>query len=301
MYVDHIYKILSQQPLDQCLTKQLGTLAISKTAPGHLNTLTNFITNSFLRCIHAIFSTDCVLYVNVYIFHSILQRSSLASLVVRILGFHCCALGSIPGWGTEILQAEWPKNTKILFDLLYFFFSFWLCRILGHARYSSLTRDGTQAPCIGRLESSHRTTREFPQLGCLTQVWTWCLSGVNTDSLHDSSGLSVPRRGMWMLFFFLSPEPGKGMMSSYWSTNLKPAMFKGRRTGLHFSVGGVSKRPFFSDLVHSGVTYIWNKWLWMCNRGLELTRSVCTSYLPSLGKERDCYIESHQLFFFFFF
>ena len=24
-------------------------------------------------------------------------------------------------------------------------------------------------------------------------------------------------------------------------------MFKGRRTGPHFSVGGVSKRPFFSD------------------------------------------------------
>ena len=184
MYVDHIYKILSQQPLDQCLTKQLGTLAISKTAPGHLNTLTNFITNSFLRCIHAIFSTDCVLYVNVYIFHSILQRSSLASLVVRILGFHCCALGSIPGWGTEILQAEWPKNTKILFDLLYFFFSFWLCRILGHARYSSLTRDGTQAPCIGRLESSHRTTREIPPpypppapptAACVSTLW--CSAG----------------------------------------------------------------------------------------------------------------------------
>ena len=26
-------------------------------------------------------------------------------LVVRIPGFHCCGLGSIPGQGTEILQA----------------------------------------------------------------------------------------------------------------------------------------------------------------------------------------------------
>ena len=90
------------------------------------------------------------------------SKEFTGSLVVRILGFHCCALSSIPGWGTEIPQAEWPKNTKILFDSLYFFFSFWLCRILGHARYSSLTRDVTQAPCIGSVESSHRTTREVP-------------------------------------------------------------------------------------------------------------------------------------------
>ena len=46
--------------------------------------------------------------------------------MVRILGFHCCDLGSIPGWGTEIPQAKWPKNTKILFDSLSSFFFFFL-------------------------------------------------------------------------------------------------------------------------------------------------------------------------------
>ena len=74
--------------------------------------------------------------------------------MVRILGFHCCDLGSIPGWGTEIPQAKWPKNTKILFDSLSsFFFFFWLCQVLGHVRSSSLIRDGTQAPCNGSVES----------------------------------------------------------------------------------------------------------------------------------------------------
>ena len=28
-------------------------------------------------------------------------------LLVRILGFHCGGLGSIPGWGTEISQGTW--------------------------------------------------------------------------------------------------------------------------------------------------------------------------------------------------
>ena len=108
------------------------------------------------------------------------SKEFTGSLVVRILGFHCCALSSIPGWGTEIPQAEWPKNTKILCDSLYFFFSFWLCRILGHARYSSLTRDVTQAPCIGSVESSHRTAREVPlpypppappMAACVSTLW----------------------------------------------------------------------------------------------------------------------------------
>ena len=27
--------------------------------------------------------------------------------MVRIPGFHCCGLGSVPGWGTEMLQAAW--------------------------------------------------------------------------------------------------------------------------------------------------------------------------------------------------
>ena len=28
-------------------------------------------------------------------------------LVVKIKHFHCCSPGSIPGWGTEIMQATW--------------------------------------------------------------------------------------------------------------------------------------------------------------------------------------------------
>ena len=36
-------------------------------------------------------------------------------LVVGILGFHCCSPGSIPGWGTEILQATWwVQKNKII-------------------------------------------------------------------------------------------------------------------------------------------------------------------------------------------
>ena len=33
-------------------------------------------------------------------------------LAVRILGFHCRGLGSIPGRGTEILQAVRPSQKK---------------------------------------------------------------------------------------------------------------------------------------------------------------------------------------------
>ena len=33
-------------------------------------------------------------------------------LVVRILGFHCCGLGSIPGWVTEIPQASGEAKKK---------------------------------------------------------------------------------------------------------------------------------------------------------------------------------------------
>ena len=34
------------------------------------------------------------------------------SLVVRILGLHCCSLGSIPGQGTKIIQAMWYSQTN---------------------------------------------------------------------------------------------------------------------------------------------------------------------------------------------
>ena len=39
-------------------------------------------------------------------------REFPGSPVVRTLGFHCCGLGSIPGWGTEILQAEAKTNKQ---------------------------------------------------------------------------------------------------------------------------------------------------------------------------------------------
>ena len=32
--------------------------------------------------------------------------------VVRTQHFHCCDLGSIPGWGTKVPQAVWPKKKK---------------------------------------------------------------------------------------------------------------------------------------------------------------------------------------------
>ena len=46
-----------------------------------------------------------------------LYQSSLekfpGGLVVRILGFHCCNLGSVPGWGSEIPQAMQCGKNKI--------------------------------------------------------------------------------------------------------------------------------------------------------------------------------------------
>ena len=32
--------------------------------------------------------------------------------MVRIPGFHCCGLDSVPGWGTEIPQAMWCGQKK---------------------------------------------------------------------------------------------------------------------------------------------------------------------------------------------
>ena len=32
--------------------------------------------------------------------------------MISIPGFHCCGLGSIPGEGTEILQAPWSGQEK---------------------------------------------------------------------------------------------------------------------------------------------------------------------------------------------
>ena len=43
---------------------------------------------------------------------NIKNREFPGGLVLRILGFHCHGLGSIPGWGTEILQAVWCGQKK---------------------------------------------------------------------------------------------------------------------------------------------------------------------------------------------
>ena len=44
--------------------------------------------------------------------------------MVRIPGFHCCGLGSVPGWGTEILQAvqcgQKKKKKKKVFKCMLF-------------------------------------------------------------------------------------------------------------------------------------------------------------------------------------
>ena len=39
-------------------------------------------------------------------------RESPGGLVVRVLGFHCRGPGSIPGLGSEMLQAPWHGQTK---------------------------------------------------------------------------------------------------------------------------------------------------------------------------------------------
>ena len=48
-----------------------------------------------------------------FFFIALKKNNNLGSsggLVIRILGFHCCGPGSVPGWGAEILQnSVWPK------------------------------------------------------------------------------------------------------------------------------------------------------------------------------------------------
>ena len=51
---------------------------------------------------------QCIIYWFVYVepnLHSGINWEFPGGLVVRILGFHCCGPGSIPGWETEIPQA----------------------------------------------------------------------------------------------------------------------------------------------------------------------------------------------------
>ena len=40
------------------------------------------------------------------------RRDLLGGLVVRIWQFHCCGLGSVPGWETEIPKAVWHGQKK---------------------------------------------------------------------------------------------------------------------------------------------------------------------------------------------
>ena len=44
------------------------------------------------------------------------MRECPVSLMVRILGFHCQGLGSVPGQGTDILQAMWNGQKKKKLD-----------------------------------------------------------------------------------------------------------------------------------------------------------------------------------------
>ena len=41
-----------------------------------------------------------------------MENVFLSGLLVRILGFHYCGLGLIPGGGTEISQAAWSGQKK---------------------------------------------------------------------------------------------------------------------------------------------------------------------------------------------
>ena len=43
-----------------------------------------------------------------------MKRNFPGGLLARILGFHCHGLGSIPGWGTENLQAALCTKKKIV-------------------------------------------------------------------------------------------------------------------------------------------------------------------------------------------
>jgi len=46
--------------------------------------------------------------------------SSPGGLMVRIPGFHCRGLGSVPGLGTKILQATWHSQKQIRINSLPF-------------------------------------------------------------------------------------------------------------------------------------------------------------------------------------
>lgn len=43
------------------------------------------------------------------------EKAFLSGLLVRILDFLLCGLGSTPGWGTEISQAAWHGQKKKVF------------------------------------------------------------------------------------------------------------------------------------------------------------------------------------------
>lgn len=45
-----------------------------------------------------------------------MKRNFPGGLLARILGFHCHGLGSIPGWGTENLQAALCTKKKNSID-----------------------------------------------------------------------------------------------------------------------------------------------------------------------------------------
>ena len=47
-----------------------------------------------------------------------LYREFPGGLVVRIPSFHCCGLGSVSGWGAEILHAAWHGQKKTRFRVL---------------------------------------------------------------------------------------------------------------------------------------------------------------------------------------
>ena len=64
-------------------------------------------------------SQVCILDLKNNCFYSVLQNRGSnrkkevpGGLVVRILGFYCCGLDSVPGQGTEILQATWCAKNK---------------------------------------------------------------------------------------------------------------------------------------------------------------------------------------------
>ena len=93
--------------------------------------------------------------------------------MVRTWCFHCQGLGSIPGWGTEILQAAWHSPQKIIIKI---FLKKKIRGFPGGAVVENLPAnagDTGLSPGLGRSHMPRSNWAREPRLLSL-RVWSLC-------------------------------------------------------------------------------------------------------------------------------